>query len=385
MAASIATSPDTEIPLDAPSGRVRIEVSNRHGGPVHLGLQVFDSASGDLAALIPMRMEAGESRTINGLPCPRAIRIVPLVTPAGAKLRYKAEACAAMYAGLRDLARSIGLEAIRRPARSKATLATPRWLDRAPNLKAGTRISVIIPTRDRLDLLRHAVATAFDAAQWSNRELIVVDNGSVEADTLAYLKGLDARDDAVVVRDGGDFNFSRLINSGTSAATGDVFVLLNNDVVGDGPRWLEMLAAWAVKRGIGAAGALLTYPDGTIQHAGIKVGAQGLTDHVMTSHRVKGPYTERPRRVDAVTGACLATSRKVFEALGGFEEDFAVEMNDVDYCLRAERAGLINVFEPAARLVHLERQSRGAPSTRVLEDRAEFIRVWGERLLKGAR
>lgn len=253
---------------------------------------------------------------------------MPLVTPAGAKLGYKAEACAVMYAGLRDLARSIGLEAIRRPTRSQATLATPRWLDRAPNLKAGMKISVIIPTRDRLDLLAPVVATAFDAAQWSNRELIVVDNGSVKAETLAYHKGLDTRDDAVVVRVGSDFNFSRLINSGTSAATGDVFVLLNNNIIGDGPRWLEVLAAWAMKRGIGAAGALLTHPDGTIQHTGIKVGAQGLTDHVMTSHRVKGPYMERPRWVDAVTGACLATSRKVFEALGGFEEDFAVEMNN---------------------------------------------------------
>ncbi|MEN0653284.1 MULTISPECIES: glycosyltransferase family 2 protein [Hyphobacterium] len=385
MAASSATSPDTEIALDVPSGRVRIEVSNRHGGPVHLGLQVFDSDSGALAALIPMRMEAGESRRINGLPCPGAIRIVPLVTPAGARLNFRVEACAAMYAGLRDLARVIGLEGAKRPARSRATLATPRWLDPAPTLKTGTKISVIIPTRDRLDLLKQAIATAFDAAQWPDRELVVVDNGSVEADTLAYLKGLDARSDAIVVRDGGDFNFSRLINSGTSAATGDVFVLLNNDVIGGDPRWLGRLAAWAMKRGIGAAGALLTYPDGTIQHAGIKVGVHGLTDHVMTRHRVKGPYTERARRIDAVTGACLATSRKVFEALGGFEENFAVEMSDVDYCLRAERAGLINVFEPAARLGHLESQSRGAPSPRVLEDRAEFIRVWGERLLKGAR
>ena len=151
------------------------------------------------------------------------------------------------------------------------------------------------------------------------------------------------------------------------------------------PRWLERLAAWAMKRWIGAAGALLTYPDGTIQHGGIKVGAQGLTDHVMMRHQVKEPYTQRPRRADAVTGACFATSRKVFEALGGLEEDFAVEMNDVDYCLRAELAGLINVFEPAAWLVHLERQSRSKPSVRVLEDRAEFIRVWGDRPLKGAR
>lgn len=385
MAASIATSPDTEIPLDVPSGRVRIEVSNRHGGPVHLGVQVFDSTDGTLAAFIPMRLEAGENRVINGLPCPRAIRIVPLVTPSGAKLKYRAEACAAMYAGLRDLARSVGLEALRRPARARTTPATPRWLDRAPTLKPDTRISVIIPTRDRLDLLKQAVATAFDAAKWSNRELVVVDNGSVEDDTLAYLKALEARDDVAVVRDGGGFNFSRLINSGTSAATGDVFVLLNNDVIGGDPRWLELLAAWALKRGTGAAGALLTFPDGTIQHAGIKVGAQGLTDHVLVGQRVKGPYTERPRRVDAVTGACFATSRKVFEALGGFEEDFAVEMNDVDYCLRAEKAGLINVVEPAARLVHLERQSRGAPSSRVLQDRAEFVRVWGERLLKGVR
>lgn len=360
-------------------------MSNRHDGPVHLGLQVFDSETGELAALIPMRMEAGKSRSINSLPCPRAIRIVPLVTPAGAKLKYKADACAVMNAGLRNLARSIGLVAFKRPSRSQATLDTPRWLDQASNLKAETRISVIISTRDRLDLLKQAVATAFDTAQWSNRELIVVDNGSVEAGTLAYIKGLYARDDAVVVRDSGDLNFSRLINSGTSAATGDVFVLLNNDVIGGDPHWLERLAAWAIKRGIGAAGALLTYPDGTIQHAGIRVGVQGLTDHVMTRHRVKGPYTERPRRDDAVTGACFATSRNVFEALGGFEEDFAVEMNDVDYCLRTERVGLINVFDPAAQLVKLDLQSRGAPSARALKERAEIIRVWGERLLKGAR
>lgn len=384
MAASSKTPSADEIRLDAPSGRIRLEVSNRHTGPVHLGLQVFDSESGDLAAFIPLRLEPGSGTKINGLKCPPSVRVTAIRTPGDARIRLAGEACAAMYAGLRDLAEWLGLERLRGGSGQTAR-ATPRWLDTPPPLKAGTKVSVIIPTRDRLDLLKQAVATAYDGAKWSNRELVIVDNGSEEGDTLAYLRHLSAREDVTVVRDAGGFNFARLINTGTGAATGDIFVFLNNDVIGEDGRWLERIAAWAAKREVGVAGALLTFANGRIQHAGIKVAAGGLTDHVLTGTKVKGAYVERPRRVDAVTGACFATSRKVFEGLGGFEEDFAVEMNDVDYCLRADRAGLITVFEPGARLVHLESQSRGAPSSAVLQDRAEFVRVWGERLLKGVR
>lgn len=370
--------------LPVPEGRLRIEVSNTHPGPVHLGLQVFDSETGELAALIPMRLAAGECRRIAGMRAPREVQVVPIVTPAEAAVTISAKACRWIYARLRDLTQAIGLDAVRR-SQHTAPMATPRWLDSGPLLKTGTKISVIIPTRDRTDLLRQAVATAYDGANWSNRELIIVDNGSVEDETVKYLKSLARREDITVVRDDRPFNFSQLINTGTAAASGDVFVFLNNDVIGDNGRWLERMSGWAMKRGVGAVGALLTFPNGRIQHAGIKVGAGGLTDHVLLGQKAKGPYTERPRRVDAVTGACFATSRRVFEALGGFEEDLAVEMNDVDYCLRAEKAGLTTVLEPGARLVHLESQSRGAPTPSVLKDRAEFIRVWGERILKGAR
>lgn len=385
MAASSLPAAETEIRLDVPHGRVRIEVSNRHDGPVHVGLQVFDDDIGETAAFVPMLLQKGEVRRISGLKSPRHIRIAPIVMPSGAKIKFQAEPCAAVYAGLRDLAGALGLESLRRTGAASQVRATPRWLDPRPPLKPGMKISVIIPARDRLDLLKQAVETAYDGADWVKRELVIVDNGSVEPETLRYLGDLSAREDVTVVRDAGDFNFSRLINTGTGAATGDVVVFLNNDVIGLDGRWLQAIAAWATKRGIGAAGALLTFPDGRIQHGGIKVGVSGLTDHVLTGQKAKGIYTERPRRVDAVTGACFATSRSVFEALGGFEEDFAVEMSDVDYCLRAEKAGLTTVFEPAARLVHLESQSRGTPSSAVLRDRAEFVRLWGERLLKGAR
>lgn len=214
-------------------------------------------------------------------------------------------------------------------------------------------VSVVIPTRDRVDLLRKAVASV-ESAAWQRREIVIVDNGSVEAATLAYLDATPHR----VVRDGGDFNFSRLVNAGVKAASGDHLLLLNNDTIAQDPNWIGEMLQHSQRPGVGAVGARLFYPNGHPQHEGVAIGAGG----VFALHLDWRGYLALggvARDVAAVTAACMMTPRAAWEQAGGFDESLAVVYNDIDYCLRLRDLGLRVVYTPHARLTHLEGASRG--------------------------
>ena len=191
---------------------------------------------------------------------------------------------------------------------------------------------------------------------------------------------------AEVIRVSGAFNFSRLNNVAVRRAKGDLLCFLNNDVEMPDPDWLAILVRQAVRPAIGAVGARLLYPDGTIQHAGVFTGIGGGAGH---AHRFlgkdEGGYFERarlPQRVSAVTGACLVVARKKFLEVGGFdEEDFPVAFNDVDLCLKLNERGWQSFYEPRATLIHHESKSRGSDSlkanrARFAEELAALKRKW---------
>jgi GT2 family glycosyltransferase len=169
-----------------------------------------------------------------------------------------------------------------------------------------------------------------------------------------------------VLRCPGPFNFSALVNRGVAEAATEHVVLLNNDTRVIAPEWLDELIGYAQLPGVGAVGAKLLYEDGRIQHAGVILGVHGLAGHAFQPRRDTttpleyGAYAHVARNCLAVTAACMLTRKSVFETVGGFNDrELAVAWNDVDYCLRLREKGYRVVFDPYARLYHLESQSRG--------------------------
>jgi GT2 family glycosyltransferase len=219
-------------------------------------------------------------------------------------------------------------------------------------------VSVIIPFRDRPDLLTTCLRGLRRTA-YPDFELVLVDNGSRDPRLLRYLKRLGERGRAAVVSCSEPFNFSRLCNQGAAQARGDYLLFLNNDTEVCDADWLGAMLRLAARPDVGAVGATLLYPDGTIQHAGLFPGEDGRWAHAGRGLRVDTPGLDQVRVVPAVTGACLMLSREVFERLGGFDERLPVTYSDVDLCRRASQLGLRNVVTPHARLLHYEGLTRG--------------------------
>jgi O-antigen biosynthesis protein len=238
------------------------------------------------------------------------------------------------------------------------------------------RASVVIPSRDRLDLIERVCRGVLHETAYPDIELIVVDNGSTEPAVLAHYDALRRDPRVGIVPFPQPFNFAAMVNAGVGAATGGIVVLLNNDVAVLEPGWLEAMVRQASRPEVGAVGAKLLYGDGTLQHAGVVVGLGGRAGHILRRRPGDTPgHLGRLRvahEVSAVTAACLAVAREKYRAVGGFDaESFPVDFNDVDFCLRLGAAGWKTVWTPAATLAHLESVSRG-PS--VGEKRARFER-----------
>jgi GT2 family glycosyltransferase len=233
-------------------------------------------------------------------------------------------------------------------------------------------VSVIIPTRNKASLLR-ACVNGLRKTEYPEVEIIVVDNGSDEAEALELLAELQAGG-AQVLPMRGPFNFSALNNAAAKLAKGRLLCLLNNDIEVLAPDWLRNMATQAVRADVGAVGARLLYPDQTIQHAGVVIGVGGGAGH---AHRYQAigdaGYFQRahlPQFVSAVTAACLVIDRDRFWAVGGFDEQrFPVAFNDVDLCLRLNAKGWQSFYEPRATLIHHESKSRGKDSHPANRDR----------------
>ena len=248
-------------------------------------------------------------------------------------------------------------------------------------------VSIIIPTRDRARLLQRAVETTFQNSSWPQKELIIIDNGSVETETFELFDRLKVIPGVSIVRQDEPFNFARLINAGSRAARGEVLALINNDVEAQSPHWLDPLVRLAIDPRVGVVGAKLLFENATVQHAGIMLGIRGLCAHagIGRSADDPGPYAmlTTTRRVSAVTGACLLTRREVFQKLGGLDENFVIEFNDIDYCLRAGAAGYAVIYAAEPSLLHKEGATRQDRPLREQEvrDRSLFMRRWGHALI----
>ncbi len=249
-------------------------------------------------------------------------------------------------------------------------------------------VSIIVPTRDRLELLRPCLESVLDKTTYREYELLVVDNLSGDPATLAYLEQVARNGRVRVLRYAHLFNFSAINNFAVSEARGELVCLLNNDTEVITPDWLEEMLGPLVQPGVGAVGAKLLFADGRVQHGGDAVGPGGCANHL--HHLLPGDapgYMHRAvlaQDLSAVTGACLLTRRALYLSLGGLNErDLPVAFNDVDYCLRLRAAGWRVVWTPHARLYHYESVSRGRDASpeqlaRAKREVAYMTRRWGQ-------
>ncbi len=222
------------------------------------------------------------------------------------------------------------------------------------------RVSVIIPTRDRLDVLQPCLSSLLQQTRYPDLEVLVVDNASREAATLAYLEEL-ARGDARVriLRYPHEFNYAAINNFAATEARGEYLLLLNNDTAVLHPEWLERMMAQARRADVGAVGARLIFPDRRLQHAGIVLGmgADGIANHLHLGLPMDDPgYLGRAQltqEVSAVTGACLLVRKSLYQDVGGMDADrLRILYNDVDLCLKLRARGWRIIWTPSATLLH---------------------------------
>lgn len=237
-------------------------------------------------------------------------------------------------------------------------------------------ISIIIPTRDKADVLRRCLESIYEKTTWKNYEIIVVDNNSEEKATFRLFEEYQKKENFKVLRMEIPFNYSKLNNAAVKEAKGDLILLLNNDVEVITEDWLERMAGEAQRKEIGAVGAKLYYPNDTVQHAGVVLGVGGVANHAFaTAVKADAGYHARLRirfNYSAVTAACLMVRREVYDQVGGLEEELQVAFNDVDFCLKILKAGYRNLMVPDAELYHYESLSRGPEDNP--EKMARFLR-----------
>ncbi|MCF8104312.1 MAG: glycosyltransferase family 2 protein [Desulfohalobiaceae bacterium] len=251
-------------------------------------------------------------------------------------------------------------------------------------------VSLIIPTRDRLDLLEPCVESLLELTTYRPYELLIVDNASSEPESLAYFEELKQRDVRVLPYPQ-PFNYAAINNLAVDKARGEIVCLLNNDLQLITPHWLEEMLALLLRDGVGAVGAKLLWPNNLVQHGGVVTGVHQLAAHVGNDWLAEEPgYMYRncvSGRWSAVTAACLLTRRDDYLECGGLDAvNFPVTFNDVDYCLKLAQQGKGVVWTPQARFYHYESASRGKDDTAVkqAQSRREMQRLrgkWGETLL----
>ncbi len=257
-------------------------------------------------------------------------------------------------------------------------------------------ISVIIPNKDHVEDLKVCLDSIETVNAYQNLEIIIVENNSSSADIFEYYRKIQEKDDRIrVITYNGAFNYSRINNFGAGQAKGRYLLFLNNDTIILKPSSFWYLASYASREDVGAVGALLIYPDHTVQHAGVILGYGGIAGHAFqgeTLGEVPGSYPElifeHTRNVSAVTGACMMMRREVFGKAGGFDEELAVTFNDVDLCLRLRSMGLRVLMNPNAELIHNESASRGAEDSeekvrRFHGEIAHFVKRWEKELSAG--
>ena len=255
------------------------------------------------------------------------------------------------------------------------------------------KVSILIPNKDHIDDLEKCLHSLWAKTSWDNFEVIVIENNSTDPATKAYYEKLpDRYANCRVVAYSGGFNFSRINNFGRKFANGKFLLLLNNDIEIISGNWLTQMVAEASQPGVAACGAMLYYPDDTIQHAGVGFGIGGVAGHLHKYYPASSDgYMGRLNYVQDVyadTAACLLIRKEIYDEVGGLDESYAVAFNDVDFCVRVRQAGYTNVFTPFAQLYHYESKSRGTEDNPEKQKRfqGEVLRFqarWGDLLAAG--
>ena len=251
-------------------------------------------------------------------------------------------------------------------------------------------VSLIVATRDRVDLLRQVCTGILEQTDYEPIELIILNNQSSEPETLSYLNEIQQDPRVRVIDYDAPFNFSAINNLGVSEAKGEIIGLINNDIKIVSTEWLREMVSHALRPEIGAVGAKLYYADDTLQHAGVIVGLGGVAGHAHKHLPRSAPgYNCRPHVIQnfsAVTAACLVMRRELFLEIGGLNEtSLAIAFNDVEFCLRLRQQGYRILWTPYAEMYHLESASRGSddvPERRIRFRReSNFIKTeWAEQL-----
>ncbi len=261
-------------------------------------------------------------------------------------------------------------------------------------IKGNPLISILIPCKDHAEDTEICIESILQKSTYKNYEILLVDNGSVEKDTMELFEKLAKNKRIRILHWNHPFNYSEINNYAAKEAGGEYLLLLNNDTEVITPGWMEEMLMYAQREDVGAVGAKLYYGDDTIQHAGIilGMGMDGIAGHAHYRQPKENlGYMGRlyyAQDMSAVTAACMMVKRAVYEELNGFDEAFEVAYNDVDFCMRLRKEGYLNVFTPYAELYHYESKSRGLEDTKDKRKRFEkevkmFKERWKKELEEG--
>ena len=224
-------------------------------------------------------------------------------------------------------------------------------------------VSILIPNKDQLQTLKKCLKSIWEKTEYTNYEILIIENNSTEKETFEFYKKIDGRHHVRVLYWDKEFNYSSINNFGAAQAKGEYLLLLNNDTEVITKGWMKELLSHCQRPEVGMVGAKLYFPDNTIQSAGTIIGMGGMADHAFVNmDRKKSGYMHRASiQVDmsGVTAACAMVKRSVYEEVHGLEEKLTVAFNDVDLGLKIVTAGYLIVFDPYAELYHYESKSRG--------------------------
>ena len=233
-------------------------------------------------------------------------------------------------------------------------------------------VSVIIPNKDEKETLQTCLESLKKNTSYQNFEIIIIENNSTTEEIFKYYKELSRDQQIHLLRWGKEFNYSAINNFGVAHARGEYLLFLNNDVKSIEPDWMEEMLGVCQRPEVGGVGAKLIYLDNTIQHAGCVIGMGGIAGHMFVDMPAdRTGYLHKAsllQDMSAVTAACLMMKKEVFEQAGGFTEELAVAFNDVDLCLKVRKNNHLVVYDPYAKLYHMESKTRGA------EDSKEKVR-----------
>ncbi|KWT92848.1 glycosyltransferase family 2 protein [Candidatus Magnetominusculus xianensis] len=258
-------------------------------------------------------------------------------------------------------------------------------------IKGSPRVSVIIPNRDNSVLLAKCVKSV-QTADYENYEIVIAENGSTKKDTFVLYDTLKQDKRIRIIHWQGTFNYAKVNNDAVRDSDGAILLFLNNDIEAINPDWIVNMLRHAVRKDVGAVGAKLYYPDGTIQHAGVAVGVGGIAVEYYKGLKTNSTgcfnRLSAVHNVAAVTGACLMLKRELFDRIDGFDESYALAYNDVDLCLRLLELGFPTVWTPYSELIHRESRTRGYEITqtqrqRLEEESAMFTQRWRHILDEG--